>query len=228
MFWVSLSASLSLKINSSSSHTPFGLKLSFDCFRPSSPPLTFLVRAFLTTVLLLASSSSSSSSPSSSSCIFMRCCHSFTGSGRYPRLTSSSIMTLRFLFSTTKVRSHFSIIKRAWSPETAKDLAESPSVKINVHIMEFLVPASLASSNLATPLEEAAMSKALRDIKATMSSSKRSILNFARSGLKVTLVLNTGLAKKKGQLYKNYNRTPIKSGKMQEHCHKVKSIKTRC
>ncbi|KAI9586705.1 hypothetical protein GQX74_002552 [Glossina fuscipes] len=171
MFWVSLSASLSLKINSSSSVLPS----SSDA------------------ILLLASSSSSSSSPSSSSCIFMRCCHSFTGSGRYPRLTSSSIMTLRFLFSTTKVRSHFSIIKRAWSPETAKDLAESPSVKINVHIMEFLVPASLASSNLgnffvfkytATPLEEAAMSKALRDIKATMSSSKRSILNFARSGLK--------------------------------------------
>lgn len=36
-------------------------------------------------------------------------------------------------------------------PATAKVLAESPSVKIKVQSNEFLVPASLASSNLAMP-----------------------------------------------------------------------------
>lgn len=36
-------------------------------------------------------------------------------------------------------------------PETASDLAESPSVSISVHKEEFLVPASFASSNFGTP-----------------------------------------------------------------------------
>lgn len=38
------------------------------------------------------------------------------------------------------------------SPETASALAESPSVKIKVQSLEFLVPASLASSSLGIPL----------------------------------------------------------------------------
>ena len=37
-------------------------------------------------------------------------------------------------------------------PDTANVLAESPSVRINVQSSEFLVPASLASSNLGTPV----------------------------------------------------------------------------
>ena len=37
------------------------------------------------------------------------------------------------------------------TPATARDLAESPSVRINVHKEEFLVPAKLASSNLGKP-----------------------------------------------------------------------------
>lgn len=36
-------------------------------------------------------------------------------------------------------------------PDMANDLAESPSVKINVHNSEFLLPASLASSNFSIP-----------------------------------------------------------------------------
>ena len=37
-------------------------------------------------------------------------------------------------------------------PDTANVLAESPSVRINVQSSEFLVPASLASSNFGTPV----------------------------------------------------------------------------
>jgi hypothetical protein len=37
------------------------------------------------------------------------------------------------------------------SPATARVLAESPSVRIKVQPLEFLVPASLASSSLAIP-----------------------------------------------------------------------------
>ena len=37
-------------------------------------------------------------------------------------------------------------------PATASVLAESPSVRMSVQSMEFLVPASLASSSLLTPL----------------------------------------------------------------------------
>lgn len=36
-------------------------------------------------------------------------------------------------------------------PATARDLAESPSVRISVQSREFLVPASLASSNFGIP-----------------------------------------------------------------------------
>lgn len=37
------------------------------------------------------------------------------------------------------------------TPAIARDLAESPSVRINVHEWEFLVPASLASSSFGMP-----------------------------------------------------------------------------
>ena len=37
-------------------------------------------------------------------------------------------------------------------PAIAIDLAESPSVKINIQSSDFLVPASIASSNLGIPL----------------------------------------------------------------------------
>mmetsp|Transcript_9905 Transcript_9905/g.27631 ORF Transcript_9905/g.27631 Transcript_9905/m.27631 type:complete len:218 (+) Transcript_9905:2931-3584(+) len=59
-------------------------------------------------------------------------------------------------------------------PATARDLAESPSVKINVQSCEFLPPASLASSNFGMP-------RTLVTFFATFSWRPKSTFCFARA-----------------------------------------------